>query len=204
MKELIFGTTNPAKIAQIQGALKPLDISVIGLPEEAQSIIVEEDGTTAQENARKKALAYAEAIGRPVLSMDNALFLKSLPADKQPGIHVRRIHRVEGRPSDDQILTHYSQLIASLGETTDGRWEFALCCGYPNGSYEETTIVSPRVFVAKPSEKVVAGYPLESVQIDPNSGKYISEMSQEEQDTFWQQAIGKQLGLFVNGLRMGI
>ena len=39
---------------------------------------VVEDGTTAQENARKKAIAYAKALGRLVLSMDNALYFDDL------------------------------------------------------------------------------------------------------------------------------
>jgi len=31
--ELIFGTTNPAKLAQIQNAFRPLGITITGLPE---------------------------------------------------------------------------------------------------------------------------------------------------------------------------
>ncbi|MFL5802701.1 MAG: hypothetical protein ACJ8CR_13285, partial [Roseiflexaceae bacterium] len=44
------------------------------------------------------------------------------------------------------------------------------------------------------------GYPLESLQIEPEGGKYISEMTSEEQDAFWQRIVGKELCLFVRGL----
>jgi len=201
VKDLIFGTTNPAKILQIQGALKPLGITVSGLPETARSIKVVEDGATAEENARKKAMAYSLAMNEPVLSMDNALFFDGLSVDRQPGIHVRRIGNGKERPTDDEMLGYNSKLIAQLGEKISGRWEFALCYARPDGTMEEMTIKSPRVFVSKPSFKVVTGYPLESLQIDPVSGGYISDMTQEEQDRFWQRMIGKPLAEFVKNLK---
>lgn len=58
MKEIIFGTTNPAKIIQAQAALDQLGIVVRGLVGFENLPKVVEDGATAQENARKKALAY--------------------------------------------------------------------------------------------------------------------------------------------------
>lgn len=86
--ELIFGTTNPAKLAQIQSALHPLGITITGLPE---PIDVEESGQTALENARLKATAYATVTNQRVMATDNALYLDGLPNSQQPGLHVRRI-----------------------------------------------------------------------------------------------------------------
>ncbi len=45
-----------------------------------------------------------------------------------------------------------------------------------------------------------SGYPLESIQIDPQSQKYISEMTQDEQNNFWQKAIGQPLLEFVQSV----
>lgn len=201
MQTLIFGTTNEAKVLQIQGALKPIGVVVSSLPESARAIKVVEDGETAQENARKKAMAYSRALDEPVLSMDNALFLDGLNPEEQPGIHVRRIGNPNERPSDGELLTHYSKLIARLGGKVSGRWEFALCYARPDGNYEEKTIISPRIFISEPSVRVISGYPLESIQIEPASGKYISEMSQDEQDAFWQRAIGSELAEFIQSIR---
>ena len=93
MNTLIIGTTNPAKIAQLRDALGSIGISVEGIADKSLLPHVIEDGHTVQENARKKALAYARALGRTVLSMDNALFLDGLQEKNQPGIHVRVILR---------------------------------------------------------------------------------------------------------------
>lgn len=196
-REIIIGTTNEAKIKQIKGALSSLDLVINGVVNKSLLPYVEENFQTAQENARAKATSYAKALRRPVLSMDNALYIEGLAQENQPGIHVRRINGRNDRPSDEELLVYYSELINGLGGKVDGHWEFAVCIATPSGETKEITIVSPRVFVGRPSGKVLLGYPLESIQIDPESGRYISEMSQEEQDLFWQRAIGRQLCDFV-------
>jgi len=195
MRTIVFGTKNLAKIAQIQGALRDVNIEVVGLPEDLE--IPEENGETAQENAREKATTYATVLGKPVLSMDNALFIEGLSPEKQPGIHVRRIGGTSDRPTDKELLDYYSALVGRFGNRVNGRWEFALCYARPDGTLEEGKIVSPRIFVSTPSSKMVPGYPLESIQVNPMSGKYISEMEQDEQDAFWQRAIGQELLSFV-------
>jgi len=194
MKEIIIGTKNKAKVAQIKGALAPLKIAVSGLPDGVNLPNISEDGKTAQENARKKACAFAQALGQPVLSMDNALYFKNLSAEKQPGINVRRINARTDRPADEELLKYYSELVKELGGKADAYWEFAICLAYPNGNLYEKTIT-------KPSQKIIEGYPLESIQIDQKSGKYISEMTQEEQDTFWQKAISAELCQFIGSIK---
>lgn len=200
MKELIIGTTNQAKVNQIKGALLPLGIIVNGVEDKSLLPEVIEDGLTAQANAQKKALAYAQALGKTVLSMDNALYIEGLESDKQPGINVRRINGRTDRPTDQEILEHYQLLVSGLGDGVSAHWEFAICVVTPEGKISETTIISPRIFVSKLSQIVTPGYPLESMQIDPSSGQYISEMTRDQQDLFWQKAIGKELCDFVKSL----
>lgn len=195
-KELTVGTTNEAKVNQIRGALAPLGLDVQGVIDKSKLPKVKEDGKTAEENAAKKAVAYAKALGTRVLSMDNALYLNGLRDDEQPALHVRRVGGKE-TTTDQEMVEYYSEVIARLGDKVTGRWEFGVCIADPEGNYSTTTIISPRIFTSIPSKKVVPGYPLEGLQIDPDSSKYISDMNQEEQNLFWQKAIGKQLCDFV-------
>ncbi|MFZ0546248.1 MAG: hypothetical protein WAM60_12460, partial [Candidatus Promineifilaceae bacterium] len=132
-----------------------------------------------------------------VLSIDNALYLDGLSDDEQPGIDTRKVDGVDGRASDQQLLEHYITIINQLGGQTGGHWKFAVCIADGKGQVFEHTIASPRYFVAQPSKTMIPGYPLESIQIDPQSGKYVSEMTKEEQDTFWQRMIGEALCGFV-------
>jgi len=197
MKTLIMGTTNPAKIAQMRDILGPVGIDVQGVKDKSLLPEVVEDGKTAQENARKKSLAYAKALGQVVFSMDNALFLDGLTPDKQPNIHVRRIGGFEA-VTDIELLEHGITLIKSIGEQTTGYWEYGICIAGPDGQlWEETVVRTPRIFTSRPSLKIIPGYPLESIQIDPRSGKYISEMSAEEKAEFWRKTLGKSLVDFV-------
>lgn len=202
MKKLIIGTTNEAKVRQIRGALASIRIEIGGV--ESKELLPElvEDGKTALENARKKALVYARALDKTVLSMDNALYLEGLEDSKQPGLNVRRIPGSTERPSDEELLNYYSKLIGSLGERVKGHWEFAVCVANSAGKIWETAIISPRIFVSRPSEKMIPGYPLESVQIDPETGQYISEMSPAEQDSFWQKNIGAELYRFIQAINL--
>ncbi len=85
MHELVIGTSNPAKKQMIQSALRPLGIAVRAVDDYGIALDVEEDGATAQANARKKALTYAQALGRPVLSMDNTLYLRDLARRRAAG-----------------------------------------------------------------------------------------------------------------------
>ncbi len=199
MKTLTIGTTNPAKITQIRDALSSLQIQVEGIVDKNMLPEVIEDGVTVQENARKKAVTYAKALNHTVFSMDNGLFLDGLSPERQPGIHVRRIGGILAS-TDNELLEHAIALVTSLGGKTTGYWEYGICVANPLGHIFETTIKTPRVFTDKPSQKIVQGYPLESIQIDPETNKYISDMTAEEQKQFWQQTIGNELCMFIGGI----
>lgn len=199
MKTITMGTTNPAKIAQIRDALAPIGIVVEGVTDKKLLPEVVEDGATVQENARKKALVYAKALGQRIFSMDNALFLDGLTPEAQPGIHVRRIGGSTAA-TDEELLEHGIALVDSLGGEATGYWEYGICVADPDGTIFETTLKTPRIFTSKRSSKMVVGYPLESIQIDPETDMYISEMTPEEQTVFWQRTLGVSLRSFMSGI----
>lgn len=132
-----------------------------------------------------------------VLSVDNALYLEGLPAEKQPGIHTRSIPGKTGRATDQELLAFYAQTLETLGGRMNGHWEYALCLADAHGRIYEHSFFSSRIFVSTPSPRLLPGYPLESIQLDPQSGTYVAEMSEEEQAAFWQKTIGQALVDFV-------
>lgn len=194
--KLLIGTTNKAKIDQVKGALSPLGLEIIGIPTNRELPQIEEDGTTSQENAKKKAIVYSNFFNETVLSLDSSLFFDGLDSENQPGVHTRRINKKD-RATDKETLEYYSNLIGKLGNLIHGEWRFGISICNPSGKIFETTIISPRIFTNIVSPKMIEGFPLESLQIDPETNKYISEMTQEEQDFFWQKTIGKELQEFV-------
>lgn len=196
-KELVFGTKNMGKIVQMQGALAPYGIRVIGIDAFGEVPEVEEDGVTLLDNATKKATIYAATVGRQVLSMDNGLYLDGLSDEEQPGTHVRRINGID-RATDDEVLQHYIDIIAARGGEMNGRFEYAIVLAQPDGTSVSTSVSDNRFFTATPCTAQQEGYPLESICIDPASGKYVAAMTPEEQAGFWQRSIGKPVARFVN------
>ncbi len=194
MKAIIFGTTNPSKLIHARATLEPLGIKVRGLGDFKNLPEIEEDGKTPQENARKKALFYHKRIDQPVLSMDNALYIDGLKKSEQPGIHTRRVPGIISKPSDEDLIKYYSLLFAKHGGEMTGHWEFAMCLVTPGGQLKEATAISDtRKFTSKVCSKRLPGYPLESMQFDLKTNKYVVEMTKAEQDKFWQNSIGKEL-----------
>ena len=89
-------------------------------------------------------------------------------------------------------------MIGNLGGKTTGGWHYGFCVATPEGKVFETTIIDlSRIFTSVPSSKLISGYPLESIQLHPENGKYFAEMEEGEINQFWQKNIGAKLFEFI-------
>ena len=86
---LLFATTNPNKITEVRTAMPGVEL--LTLADVAPIPEPEETGTTFWENARLKALAYAQATGRCVVAEDSGLEIDALGGE--PGVHSARFLR---------------------------------------------------------------------------------------------------------------
>jgi XTP/dITP diphosphohydrolase len=87
-RRLLVATTNPGKVREIEAILvgAPVDlVTLAGWPDIPEP---EETGATFAENARLKALYYAEATGIPSVADDSGLEIEAL--DNAPGVHSAR------------------------------------------------------------------------------------------------------------------
>jgi len=85
---LVVATTNPGKIREIVAMLAGAPIEIRTLADFPAVKEPEETGATFAENARLKALYYAEALGRPSVADDSGLEITAL--DNLPGVHSAR------------------------------------------------------------------------------------------------------------------
>jgi len=115
--EIVAATGNKHKIAEFQAILAPQGLQVLsakdvgGLPE------VVEDGETFRDNAVKKALAGARALGRTVLADDSGLEVVALHG--APGVYSARYAGEGG--NDGRNL---SKLLREMTDITDRRARF--------------------------------------------------------------------------------
>src|SRR4026208_2058815 len=87
---LVVATTNPGKLREIEGILRGLPIALLTLRDCPGIEEPEETGATFAENARRKALYYANATGQLSVADDSGLEIAEL--DNAPGVHSARWH----------------------------------------------------------------------------------------------------------------
>ncbi len=118
---LLLATTNPGKIREIRGMLAGAPVDLVTLAELPPIAEPEETGGTFRENARLKAMYYAEATGLPSVAEDSGLEIDAL--DKAPGVHSARWHGTDYAVKFRMIY----QLLRERGlETSPARFVTAL------------------------------------------------------------------------------
>jgi XTP/dITP diphosphohydrolase len=92
--QLLVGTTNPGKLAEVQAFLENLPVEIISLNDLGRWPDIIEDGATFEENALKKARTLAEYSGYLTLADDSGLEVDAL--NGAPGIYSARYSGDEG------------------------------------------------------------------------------------------------------------
>lgn len=179
-KRILYATTNPSKIAHMRNLLAFLSVEILNLADVGIKTQAPENGDTPAENARQKVEFAFRKCGIPAMAVDSGLYIESFPKEKQPGLYVRRIFGKDYAASDEEMLNYYQQELNKVGGQSKGNWLTAIAFRIDASQIYCETFVSETFFTSKISPMVMAGEPLNSLQIDPISGMYFSEMSPNE------------------------
>ncbi len=88
-RRVLVATSNPGKLRDFAGAAASCGITIATIPHLSSLPEVVENGTTFEENARKKAESYSRAVpGELVLADDSGLEIDALGG--APGVHSAR------------------------------------------------------------------------------------------------------------------
>jgi XTP/dITP diphosphohydrolase len=109
---LVLGTRNPKKRVELVEILSDLGIEIRDLTGYPDAPDVEEDSSTFEDNARKKASVLAKALGEWVLGEDSGLCVPAL--DGRPGVYSARY---AGKQGDDEA--NNNKLIDELTPLSD-------------------------------------------------------------------------------------
>src|SRR5262245_25087931 len=121
MPRLVIGSRNKKKLEELQDLLGDLPIELTDLSAFPNVPDVEESGQTFEENARLKAIGYAEATGKWVLAEDSGLVVPALKG--RPGIYSARYAGTHG---DD--AANNKKLLAELAPLPDDRRDAYYVC----------------------------------------------------------------------------
>lgn len=131
--KLLLATSNRNKVAEMRELLKDMPaIEVLSAADFPEVIESPEDGSTFYDNARQKALHYAEATGLIALADDSGLVVDAL--DGRPGVHSSRY-----APTDQERIW---KLLAEMNPVADGkrtaRFMCAMVLAGPSGELAQT------------------------------------------------------------------
>ena len=192
--KILYGTTNRAKLQAMNKSVEGLDIELIGLNDlDCELPVIDENGENPLENAEIKARAYYEAFHMPVFSCDSGLYFDELKEEDQPGIYVRRVN---GRElSDDEMIEYYASIAEKYGGKITGRYRnaiyFILDEDHHYSSMDMSIATEPFILVTKPHEKRVKGFPLDSLSVDIESGKYYYDLDVKDVSTSVDDGVRK-------------
>ena len=182
---VLLGTTNPSKVKRFSDLLKGYDIEFITLRDIEVIEEPKEMGNTPEENAIMKAEFYGQYFD-VVICNDSGLYFKELDLEdsRQPGLNIRTPMNMN-RLSDEEMIAYYSKLIAKLGGKVTAYYLDGIAVynhGVISSFMDNMTAQKNGLFymIDKASSKRFEGWPLDSLSINKENGKYFVDGSIEE------------------------
>jgi len=180
---ILVATTNPGKVRELR-AMLDADVQWKGLADFPDLGEVEEDGATFAENARKKAMEYAEATGLWTLADDSGLVVDAL--DGAPGVKSARFCGDIPPGADRKVIDQRN--IAKLLELLQGvrpdqrtaRFVCFLCLASPERVLVEAQGKVEGRIIDIPAGANGFGY--DPVFFVPDLGKTVAQLPDEEKN----------------------
>ena len=191
--EIVLATTNRGKLNELEEMLGSLAVKVRGLEEFGSIEEAEETGATFAQNARQKALYYANLLQRCVLADDSGLQVDAL--DQAPGVYSARFAGVDGAERDK---ANNKKLLELLNGMPDEKRTARFCCSLCMCNNSQEVLVEVGGFL----EGIIAteprgnnGFGYDPIFYLPDKGKTVAELTDKEKNTISHrgQALGKLL-----------
>ena len=174
MPKLLLATTNRGKINEYRSLLKGLPFQLTTPPEEEIYIDVEEDYDSMEENARHKAITFADASGLIALADDSGLEVDALGGE--PGV---RSARYAGDDASDSERNEY--LLAKINnipmEKRTARFKCVIAVAVPSGKVEICSGECPGAINYQPKGDNGFGY--DPVFYIPDLDRTMAELTPE-------------------------
>jgi XTP/dITP diphosphohydrolase len=181
--QLLFATSNPHKLEEVRAILGSAQVEVIGLSDlEDRPAEPIEDGATFAENARKKAMSYAQLTGRLCLADDSGLEVDAL--DGEPGVYSAR-YAGEGETRAERDRANNAKLLSRLDgvppEQRAARFVCVMCLADPKGNVlGESRGTFDGVIADEP--RGTSGFGYDPLLYLPDEQRTVAELSADEKN----------------------
>ncbi len=183
MAKLLLASGNRGKLREIQALLVGLEVELLIPSQLGLEINVEEDGSTYEENAARKAQAYANASALITLADDSGLEVDQLRG--APGIHSARFSPLPGATDADRRAYLLSQL-RSGPRPWHARFYCTVALAIPSGEIHFAHGECPGEII--PEERGQNGFGYDPIFLIPEIGKTMAELSMEEKNQLSHRA----------------
>lgn len=180
--KVLLGTTNPSKVKRFSDLLEGYEIEFVTLKDLAITDEPEETGATPEENAVAKAKFYGRYFD-VVICNDSGLYFEELALDdvRQPGLNIRTPMQRD-RLSDEEMIDYYSTLIGELGGKVSAYYLDGIAVYNHGKIYSFMDADAARktgsfYMIEKALGKRFEGWPLDSLSINKENGKYFVDGS---------------------------
>ena len=183
MKKLIFATSNEGKMKEIREIMKDSGYEILSLKEAGISAVIEENGTTFEENAVIKAGTIAELTGELAMADDSGLEVDYL--DKAPGIYSARFL---GEDTSYTVKNNYilEKLQGVPEAERNARFVCAIACVFPNGEkFVKRATIEGYIGYEMKGEN---GFGYDPIFVVPEFGKTTAELTMEEKNQISHRA----------------
>lgn len=173
--KLVLASKNEKKLVEMRNILTQLGVEVISETEAGVDVMVEETGSTFEDNAALKAVAVMKASGLPAVADDSGLAVDAMNGG--PGVYSARYG---GEELDD--VGRYRLLLENMRGLMDRRCKFvsAICCAFPNGDLITARGECAGTLAYAP--KGEGGFGYDPIFFIPSLKKTFSQLTQEEKN----------------------
>lgn len=183
MSKLLIATNNQGKVRELQELLTGSGIELVTPAQINLQIDVEEDGSTYQENAGKKAIAFAKASGLISLADDSGLEVEALGS--APGLYSARYSPKPGANDKDRRDFLLSNL-QDKPRPWKAHFHATIAVANPTGEVEFTDGNCYGEII--PEERGSGGFGYDPIFFMPELGKTMSELDMSEKNRLSHRA----------------
>jgi XTP/dITP diphosphohydrolase len=182
--KLLVATNNPGKVCEYEELLVDLPLEITFPVQEGLLLEVDESGMTFEENARIKAVAYAQESGLLTLADDSGLEVDAL--EGAPGVHSAR-YAGPGTSDADR----YRRLLAALAGVPAGqrsaRFRCVVALAQPGGVVQTADGTCEGEIGLEPRGEHGFGYDPVFI-VAGRGGRTMAELSPEEKNRISHRA----------------
>ena len=183
IEEILLATRNPDKVRELAALLGDLGIRIRTLTDFPTAPEVEEDGTTCEANATKKAREIALATGLPSVADDTGLEVDALGG--RPGVFAAR-YAGEDASYEDNCRKLLKELAGVPPARRTARFVTVAALAMPGGHAR----VATGTLVGVIAERCVGsqGFGYDPVFLLPELGRTLAELTAEEKNRISHRA----------------